>query len=215
MEKKVLVVLITAVLVLLVGVIVMGHQDWTSKSEIINSQLDVYVLNSQLDVQVVNTTLDVNVTNSTLNVSVQGTASVSIDNATITVDVATLRETASEQGKVFSEFHEATVSSYDLYTFTLWTNTLGKTVYLEEITYSIVKTTTSTTNPTPFHFYARVKIVNDVGSTVSRFYLNGDMAPLSFDPAIPIYQNWSIEVQFDNLFSEDVDFRISALFREE
>lgn len=56
--------------------------------QVANTVWDINVTNSSLNVNVTNTVLDINVTNSVLDVNVSGTASVSIDSATITVDTA-------------------------------------------------------------------------------------------------------------------------------
>lgn len=53
-----------------------------------NSVWDINVTNSSLDVNITNTVLDINVTNSVVDVNISGTASVSIDEATITLDSA-------------------------------------------------------------------------------------------------------------------------------
>ncbi|RLC82772.1 MAG: hypothetical protein DRI61_01375 [Chloroflexi bacterium] len=59
----------------------------TIDANITNASLDVNVLGGTIDANITNATLDVNVTNSVLNVSVQGQASVSIDNASVYLNV--------------------------------------------------------------------------------------------------------------------------------
>ena len=59
----------------------------TIDANITNASLDVNVLGGTIDANITNATLDVNVKNSVLNVQVSGQASVSIDNASVYLNV--------------------------------------------------------------------------------------------------------------------------------
>ncbi len=182
----------------------MGHPDWTTKTEVVNSELYVTVLNSSLDVNVTNTSLDVNVTNSTLNVSVQGTANVEIQNARI--NVATAKELASEGGNI--AYASTQLNTYDYYSDskTIYTNSGTETVYLEMVTFRM-------SSGFAQDMSLQVLIKDSTGTTRAWFYAMVTSSSLNFDPAIPLPPGWKIEVYAERYSSNQAYVDVSILIR--
>jgi len=205
------VVLGLLVVIAVLGVMMVGHQDWVHKNEVVNSELYVTVLNSTLDVNVTNTSIDVNVTNSVLDVSVQGTANVEIQNAIL--NVQTLREQASENNKIDYYADSFNVPAYDSVLNVAWTNTNTYTVYLEMITFSVVKSNSSDPDIDPLNVEIWFEIVDDSGNEIAQFNINPPGKPINFDPAIPIPSGWKIEANVNNMGGSDLVFTYNYLFR--
>jgi len=175
----------------------------------------------------------VNVTNSMLNVTgdvnatIQGTASVSIDEATIEVGVATVKERASEENKLVFEAGGLNIPAGGSASKVGFTNTYNETLYLEMITFSLTKSSSSApdinpynyaiyfkiedesgvavvgfdANPchSPLNYHIYFKIEDESGVAVAGFDANPGHSPLSFDPAIPIKPGWRIVVYADSM----------------
>jgi len=234
----------------------MGHPDWTTKTEVVNSELYVTVLNSSLDVNVTNSTiaitpandavftispeataifqvsgsvdanitnstlnvnvtntsLDVNVTNSSLSVTVHGTADVEIQNAEL--NVRNLREQVVDVGDLAGFADSTYVPSVSGTTVTVWTNTQGKTVYLEYFTVAVEVASSSapqnSISPTAISIKMRVK--DSAGNTLFELYSNGQMF-LNLDPAPPIPDGAYIEVSISNASSANLFVNIAGIIR--
>jgi len=132
-----------------------------------------------------------------VNATIEGTASVSIDNATIEVGVATVKERASEAGKIeyADDFSGSISGSGGTYTATLYTNTHDYTVYLEMITFNVFQITHSSTPYPNTYFLVEFILYDSSGSVKAKFYANPG-AVLNFDPAIPLepgdYIEWTV-----------------------
>jgi len=178
------------------------------------------IFNIQGDVNITNTELNVNVTNSTLNVTgdvnatIQGTASISIDNATITVDVATVREKASELGNLDFHWGGADVDPGGSALGIDYTNTNNYTLHLEMITFSILKARSSDPDVNPLNVNVWFKIEDDSGNTIAAFEVNPPGKPINFDPAIPILPNWKIYANVNNMQDSKLSFEFSYIFRK-
>jgi len=163
------------------------------------------VFNIQGDVNITNTELDVHVTNSMLNVTgdvnatIQGTASVSIDNATIEVGVATVKERASEENKLVFEAGGLNIPAGGSASKVGFTNTYNETLYLEMITFSLTKSSSSAPDINPYNYAIYFKIEDESGVAVVGFDANPCHSPLNFDPAIPIKPGWRIVVYADSM----------------
>ena len=194
----------------------------SSTAEFIIKPAEAVVFNvqGQVDANITNTELDVNVTNSTItitpeaeavfevkpsagvtfniegdvNATIQGTASVSIDNATVTIDTATIRENVETEGKVKTKWGSQTITSGSFAQLLAYTNTETYDVYLESVG-AVGYMDSSPYNPMYLGYGIIVVEVFDASSTLA-FDLTYDIAqlPHNFDPAIRIPPNWEIRV---------------------
>jgi len=213
-------------------------------ANITNTELDVHVTNSTItiepeeaaefiikpatgvvfqiqgDVNITNTELNVNVTNSTLNITgdvnatIQGTASVSIDYATITVDVATIREKASAENKLGYETGYASAAAGDAEWFTLFTNNLGETVYIETITFAVLRSPVATAPIHPLEAMIHIKLYDASNNVFAEFYQNGYSPELNFDPAVPLPANGYIKIGFINRGDSPAELFTSVVYRK-
>jgi len=205
---------------------------------IANASLDVYVTNSTItivpdttavftiapdttavfniqgtvDANITNTSLDVNVTNSTLTVNIDGTADVNITNAQL--NVQTLKEQASENNKIDYYNDGFSVLAYDSVLNVTWTNTKTYTVYLEMITFSVVKSNSGDPDINPLNVEIWFEIEDDAGNEVAQFNINPPGKPINFDPAIPIPPGWKIKANVNNMGGSDLEFSYNYLFRK-
>jgi len=107
-----------------------------------------------------------------VNATIQGTASISVDNATITVDVATVREKASEENKLGYGDNIGSVDSGSDKTITLFNNTLGKTVYVELLTAIVYQDPSETTSPDPKDLFGSFEFYDSSDVRFARIYIN-------------------------------------------
>jgi len=208
--------------------------------EIKPAEAVVFNIQGQVDANITNTELDVYVTNSTItitpeagtvfeikpatgvtfnitgdvNATIQGTASISIDNATITVDVATVREKASELGNLDFHWGGADVDPGGSALGIDYTNTNNYTLYLEMITFSIMKARSSDPDVNPLNVNVWFEIEDDSGNTIAAFEVNPPGKPINFDPAIPILPNWKILANVNNMQDSKLSFEFSYIFRK-
>ena len=172
--------------------------------------------NIQGDVNITNTELNVKVTNSTLNVTgdvnatIQGTASVSIDNATVEVDTATVFERVTDAGKLkhLNFLFGVTAGSDQTRS---WTNTFGYAVYLEMISGAF--TSSSSSNPPPDFGYCclRISIYDDTNNHVADYYFDPVALVVNFDPAIKLPPSWKIEITLTNNSDYSITYITSLL----
>ncbi len=200
----------------------------------------VFNIQGQVDANITNTELDVHVTNSTItitpeagtvfeikpatevvfniqgdvNATIQGTASVSIDYATITVDVATIRERASEENKLGYETGHASAAAGDAEWFTLFTNNLGETVYIETITFAVLRSPVATAPIHPLEAMIHVKLYDASDNVFAEFYQNGYSPELNFDPAVPLPANGYIKIGFINRGDSPAELFTSVVYRK-
>jgi len=176
--------------------------------------------NIQGDVNITNTELDVNVTNSTLNVTgdvnatVQGTADINIKNAEITVDVATVREKASEENKLGYGDDFASVDPGTSETITLFNNTLGETVYVELLTLIVYAPLTGGTTPNLADFYGTFDFYDSGGVRFARIYVNAQTDVKNLDPAIPLPPGGYVRLTVGNSGSSAAYFAGSVVYRK-
>lgn len=205
-------------LIMLLGVMSMtDYPDWTIPTNITNSQLDVYVTNSTMDVRVVDTTVTFTVQpaqnavfyieptstavfniQGDVNATIQGTASVSIDNATITIDVATVKEKAEEQGNMFTLNNYSDVSSGDFAVVIDWTNNLGTDVFLEMIGGYTHYTTLLDTEVVAGLVNYNTLVYDAEGNLIFAVPSDYHHLPLKFDPALRVKNGWRVKVLVTN-----------------
>ena len=225
-----------AILALLVGAIIilgvmhMGdNPDWTlpvsiRAQEIENLSVDIASQSiSELTIRITGQDIPItiepaagvtfNITGD-VNATIQGTASVSIDYATITVDVATIREKASAENKLEFEGGGTNVDAGSSKIETVYTNTLGETLYLEMITFAVYKTSSSAPDVSPLSVHLYFRIRDESNAIVAGFDANPCSSPLNFDPAIPILPNWKIEVVVENYSDTRIGAEWSILLRK-
>lgn len=148
-----------------------------------------------------------------VNATIQGSASVSIDNATITVDVATIKEKASELGNITYAFDmTGTIKGGGgTYSAIIYTNKGTSTVYLELITPAFVVTAPTDNMYTNMFVLFEISIRNSRGGLKARFYTNPPQV-ISFDPAVPLEPGDYIEYQVVNYAAAGWGY-IAALIR--
>jgi len=181
-------------------------------ANITNSSLNVnaYVTNSKLnvDANITNSQLDVNVTNSSLDVNVQGTANVEIQNAQL--NVQTLREQASEAGKLDYAWTVLDLENYEEDEKWIYENTGNTTVYLEAV--FAAQGGSGTYDPS---CNVEIGIYSDSGSAVA--FLDGNLPnfPLNLDPAIPIPPGYKVSAYAQRWSSNQYKVRVTLLLRTE
>lgn len=168
----------------------------------------VFDVKGNVDANITNSNLDVNVTNSSLDVNVQGTTSISVDNATVTVDVATVKEKASETGKVVGSHAGLNLKDYDNDSKTIYTNNTGGTVYLEAISAAEGGVADLDTG-----CFVEIQICNSEGFSIATFYANIQNFPLNFDPAFPIPDGGYINVYAERNSISQYILWVSVLIR--
>lgn len=203
---------------LLLGVMLMtDYPDWTIPTNITNSQLDVYITNSTMDVRVVDTTITFTVqpaqnavfyieptTSAVFNIqgdvnaTIQGTASISIDNATITIDVATIKEKVEKQGNMFTLNDYADIPSGNYVAVIDWTNDLGIDVFLEMVGGYTHYSTLSDTEVVAGLINYNVLVYDGGGNRIFAVPSDYHHLPLTFDPALKVRNGWRIKVLITN-----------------
>jgi len=238
MRKRVVVVLLVLAAFLGGLLVARGYPDWAIN--VVQREGTTFVVTGQVDANITNTEINARVTNSTItiepaegsefvikpaqdvvftiqgdvNATIQGTASVSIDRATITVDVATLRERAPEQGKVDYASEYAKVEAGTEESLTVFENTLDKTVYLElaSVMFYIPVTESGTVDYTSK--FAKIEIYSGDGSLLVSIYVSPYTNVANFDPPIPIEPNGKIVVRAWNTGSDDAYVAASVVYRK-
>ena len=195
------------------------------------TDMNVNITNSQIDVNVTNSTITIEPAEGTVfeikpasgvtfnitgdvNATIQGTASVSIDNATITVDVATIREKASEENKVGFASKGGFVDDGDSKSVTVFENTLGQTVYIEMLTFSVWKY--NVTDPTlyPLDFRIDFGFYYSDGTEFAWIYSNPGQNVINLDPAIPLPSGGYIVFYIKNQGNAPAEFESSVVYRK-
>ena len=103
--------------------------------------------------------------------------------------------------------------AYDSVLNVAWTNTNTYTVYLEMVTFSVVKSNSSDPDIDPLNVEIWFEIVDDSGNEIAQFNINPPGKPINFDPAIPIPSGWKIEANVNNMGGSDLVFTYNYLFR--
>lgn len=209
---------------LLLGMmLVADYPDWTIPTNITNSQLDVYITNSTMDVRVVDTTVTFTVqpvqdavfyiepTNTAVfniqgdvNATIQGTASVSIDNAMITIDVATIKEKAEEQGKMFTLTKYTNIPAGDFAVVIDWTNNLGIDVFLEMAGGFAHLFRSPGTEVGAGKVEYNILVYDGEKNLIFSGPSDYRHLPVKFDPALRVRNGWRIKLQVAVYASDDV-----------
>ena len=218
-KVKVLLALLLITALVVVVSVAKGYPDWSVS--VVQKEGMTVVVEGSVDANVTNSQLDVNVTNSVLNISgdvdatIQGTASVSIDSATITVDVATIRERAPGLGKVYSYYDTEHLTAGQSYTRVVFTNEGESNAYLELITVSATNFFSTLSNPASVlaaHFEIYLK--DESGNIKAKLFANPP-AVINLDPALAIPPGWTVEVEFYNGSGETLDLSMGMIIRTE
>lgn len=193
--------------IMLVGVVFVarGYPDWSidviqheGTTFVVTGNVDANVTNSTLDVNVTNSQLDVNVTNSTLNVAVEGVTSVSIDSATVTIDVATLKEKTEGAGRVFTLNGTEAVDSAGVETLIEYTNNLGIDIYIESVGAMAYDASTLGTEIKQGTLYYVLEVYNADNNIIFREWYDYSHFPANFDPALRVRDGWKIVLKAAN-----------------
>jgi len=231
MERKkyaILALLVGAIIVL--GVMHMGdNPDWTlpvsiRAQEIENLSVDIASQSiSELTIRITGQDVPVtikpaagvtfNITGD-VNATVQGTADINIKNAEITVDVATVREKASEENKLGYGDNFASVDPGTSETITLFNNTLGETVYVELLTLIVYAPLTGGTTPNLADFYGTFDFYDSGGVRFARIYVNAQTDVKNLDPAIPLPPGGYVRLTVGNSGSSAAYFAGSVVYRK-
>jgi len=166
----------------------------------------VFNVQGSVDANITNSSLNVHVTNSSLTVTVQGTANVEIQNAQL--NVQTLREQASEAGKVTYASKQLDLYNNSQASATLYQNTSSKTVFLEAI-YAALEGTSTYDQSCLIH----IAIHDNNNNEVAVIPANPPNFPLNFDPAIPLPPGYKIVVLAWRVSSYQYTVYISTLLR--
>jgi len=147
-----------------------------------------------------------------VNVEVQGTASISIDNATITVDVATVKERASETGNVHTVSTIITVSAGGTNYDTLLEDATAEPVYLEMITAAVADSNIAGID-TLAKIFLEITVRDDDGTPLATIYVHLLNMPLNFDPALKVPAGGDVLVRVFNKDTVDHTVPVSVVFR--
>ena len=164
-----------------------------------DSVWDINVTNSVLAVNIQNTLLDVNITNSVLDVSISGTASVSIDNASISIQTVTEEYSLTGRVTPFSASGSTSENGTGV-TVLLYENTTSNNTYLTYINGAVrPKYYSGTYYPSDVYtcrFY--IQYADDTTDTLHTFTFNGSNLSGSqeFNNYIQIPPGASIKVYF-------------------
>lgn len=200
------------ILLTILGVIMMvDYPDWTVPTNITNSYLDVNVTNSMLDVTIVDSTTTLTVTGD-VNATIDGQVSVSIDNATVRIDTATLTEIDELQGRVYSETNFASLSPGADAVLSFTSLSGGGGGLLELIT-GIIDYPDGITNSDLAGVWIEVTVKDRFETPQSKHYAHISQLPLSFDPALPIPSGGSVDVRIHNGLSKSITVAISIAYR--
>ena len=231
MERKkyvILALLVGAIIVL--GVMCMGdNPDWTlpvsiRAQEIENLSVDIASQSiSELTIRI--TGQDVPVTiepaagvtfniQGNVNATIQGTADINIKNAEITVDVATVKEKASEENKLGYGDDFASVDPGTSETITLFNNTLGETVYVELLSLIVYAPLTGGTTPNLADFYGMFDFYDSGGTRFARIYVSPQTDVKNLDPAIPLPPGGYVRLTVCNSGSSAAHFAGSVVYRK-
>jgi len=240
MRKKIMVLLVLFALIILVGVVLVprGYPDWALN--VMQREGTTFVVTGSVDANITNTTINAYVVNSTItvtpeaeavfeikpatgvvfniqgdvNATIQGTASISIDNATITVDVATVREKASTENKLGYGDNIGGVDPGSSETITLFNNTLGTTVYVELLTAIIYQDPSETLSPDPKDLFGSFEFYDSSGVRFARIYINFWSDVKNLDPAIPLPAGGYVKLTVANRGSVRAAFAGSVVYRK-
>jgi len=240
MKKKMKVLLVLFALVILLGVVLVprGYPDWAlnvmqreGTTFVVTGSVDANITNTEINAYVTNTTITItpeagtvfeikpatgvtfNITGD-VNATIQGTASVSIDYATITVDVATIRERASEENRLGYGDNIGGVDPGSDATVTLFNNTLGTTVYVELLTAIIYRDPSETSSPDPKDVFGSFEFYDSDGVRFARIYINFWSDVKNLDPAIPLPANGYVKLKVSNRGSVRAAFAGSVVYRK-
>jgi len=217
-KKKTLALLFVLAVCLGVVLVAKGYPDWALN--VMQREGTTFVVTGLVDANITNTEINANITNTTItiepaagtvfevkpsadvtfnitgdvNATIQGTASVSIDNATVTIDTATIRENVETEGKVKTKWGSQTITSGSFVQLFAYTNTETYDVYLESVG-AVGYMDASPYNPMYLGYGIIVVEVFDESNTLV-FDLTYDIAqlPHNFDPALRIPPNWEVRV---------------------
>ena len=231
MERKkyaILALLVGAIIVL--GVMCMGdNPDWTlpvsiRAQEIENLSVDIASQSiSELTIRITGQDVPVTIEPAAgvtfniagdVNATIQGTADINIKNAEITVDVATVREKASEENKLGYEDNFASVDPGTSETITLFNNTLGETVYVELLSLIVYAPLTGGTTPNLADFYGMFDFYDSGGARFARIYVSPQTDVKNLDPAIPLPPGGYVRLTVCNSGSSAAYFAGSVVYRK-
>jgi len=164
-----------------------------------NSVWDINVTNSVLAVNIQNTSLNVNITNSVLDVSISGITSVSIDNASISIQTVTEEYSLTGRVKPYSASGKTSEDGQGVVVI-LFTNNTSNNVYLTYINGAVNPAYFSGTYYPSDKYICRFYIEYDDGTTatIHTFTFNGSNLSCSqeFNNYIQIPPGASIKVYF-------------------
>jgi len=237
-KKKVLLALFVLAIFLGGFLVARGYPDWALN--VIQKEGTTFVVTGSVDANITNTEINAYVVNSTItvepsegsvfeikpatgvvfniqgdvNATVQGTVSVSVDQATIEVGVATVRERASELNKVKSFYATEHLTSQEVRTWTIYTNEGTENAYLELVSFGATSFFDVLTDPTKIlGAYFEVRLKDETGEVKAVVFGNA-LTTLNLDPALPIPPGWQVEVELDNNSDVALDLSISIIIRE-
>jgi len=229
-RKKYAILALLVGAIIICGVVYMGdNPDWTlpvsiRAQEIENLSVDIASqsiseLTIRIKAQDVPVTIEpaagvtFNIAGS-VDATVQGTADINIKNAEITVDVATVREKASEENKVGFASKGGFVDDGDTKSVVVFTNTLGQTVYIEMLTFTVWKY--NVTDPTlyPLDFRIDFGFYYSDGTEFAWIYSNPGQNVINLNPAIPLPPNGYIAFYIKNQGNAAAEFESSVVYRK-
>ena len=189
-------------------------------ANITNTEIDVHVTNSEL---VIRPAEDVTFTiepaagvtfniEGNVDATIVGTASVSIDNATITVDVATIKEKASETGNVYTENTFISATAGDEEIKTMLETATDEPLYVEMLTACTVDAAGVTTENMA-KLWFEITAYDKYDTPIWRVYAHLNHFPVNFDPALRVPKDGYIKVRFHNGDSVDHTVAFSVIFR--
>jgi len=213
-----------------------GYPDWAYV--VFPLEGAVFDIQGQVDANITNTEINVNVTNSELvirpaedvtftiepaagvtfniegnvDATIVGTASVSIDRATITVDVATIKEKASEEGKVYTENALISAGAGGEKIETMLETATDEPLYVEMLTACVVDATGVTTENMA-KLWFEITAYDEYDTPIWRVYAHLNHFPVNFDPALKVPKDGYLAVRFHNGDSADHDVAFSVIFR--
>ena len=213
-----------------------GYPDWAYV--VFPLEGAVFNIQGQVDANITNTEIDVHVTNSELvirpaedvtftiepaagvtfniqgdvDATIVGTASVSIDRATITVDVATIKEKASETGKVYTENALISAGAGGEKIETMLETATDEPLYVEMLTACVVDAAGVTTENMA-KLWFEITAYDEYDTPVWRVYAHLNHFPVNFDPALRVPKDGYLAVRFHNEDSADHDVAFSVIFR--
>jgi len=213
-----------------------GYPDWAYV--VFPFEGAVFNIQGQVDANITNTEINVNVTNSELvirpaedvtftiepaagvtfniegnvDATIVGTASVSIDRATITVDVATIKERASEAGKVHTANTFISASAGGAGSKTMLETATTDPLYVEMFTASVVDANGVTADGMA-KIWFEIVAYDEYDTPLWRIYAHLSQFPINLDPAFRIPKDGYLVVSVHNRDSVDHTIGFSVIFR--